>query len=204
MITYPLTIPATNFRRINMSGESVVAVATSIFTRTSQVQELQGTLWHIGITLTPMKRAIAELWIAFLLSLNGRSGTFLMYDPAGPEARGVLGGVPVVKGASQTGKELITDGWPATTTGVLLAGDYIQLGSGEQTRLYKVMKDIDSDGAGDATIDIWPRIRESPSDSEALIFSQAKGTFRLAENVSTWDVGAAEIYGLGFSAEEAL
>ncbi len=204
-ITYPLALPTTtDFRRVTMSGESVVALSRSIFTRTAQAQEHAGMLWHIGITLKPMKRAAAEAWIAFLLKLNGRQGTFLMYDPAGPTARGSLLGTPLVDGAAQTGQELATKGWTATQTGVLLAGDYLSLGTGEQTRLHKVLDDVDSDGSGLATINIWPRLRESPGDSDALTFASAKGTFRLAGNVSTWDVSVAQFYGLGFQAEEAI
>lgn len=204
-ITYPLALPTTtDFRRVTMSGESVVGLSRSAFTKTAQAQEHQGMLWHIGITLRPMKRATAEAWIAFLLKLNGRQGTFLMYDPAGPTARGSLLGAPLVDGASQTGQELDTKGWDTNEVGVLLVGDYFSLGTDEQTRLYKVLDDVDSDGSGLATINIWPRLRESPGDSDALTFASAKGTFRLAGNVSTWDVSVAQFYGLGFSAEEAI
>lgn len=205
-ITFPLSLPTiTDFRRTTFTARSVVAKSESAFTLETQIQAHQGQRWEAGITLRAgMKRAAAEAWIAFLLSLNGREGTFLLFDPAGPTPRGSTPGAPAVNGAGQTGRELITDGWTASQTGVLLVGDYIQLGSGETTRLYKVLKDVDSDGAGDATIDIWPRLRESPSDSESLVFTRAKGTFRLAGNVSTWDVSVAQFYGLGFAAEEAF
>lgn len=204
-ISYPLALPSTQqFSRIVFSGTSIVSISRSSLTLVSQVQEHQGQLWQAGITLRPMKRSDAEQWIAFFLSLNGRLGTFLLYDPAGSEARGSLVGAPAVDGGSQTGKELNTKGWTPSASGVLLAGDYFSLGTGVLTRLYKVLKDVNADGSGLATLDIWPRLRESPADSAVMTFSQAKGTFRVSENVTRWDVGTAQFYGLGFTAEEAL
>jgi hypothetical protein len=204
-ITYPLALPSTqHFSRVTMSASAVVGVSRSALTLTSQVQEHQGQLWQAGITLRPMKRADAEQWLAFFLSLNGRLGTFLLYDPAAPNPRGALGGTPLVDGGAQIGQELNTKGWTPSATGVLLAGDYFSLGTGVTTRLYKVLKDVDADGGGLATIDIWPRLRETPANSDPLAFTQAKGTFRLQRNLMSWDVTVAQFYGLGFSAEEAL
>ena len=203
-IVYPLALPSENhFRSVQMRGESTTALTRSIFTASSQVQEHQGQMWRIEVSLRPMKREVAEQWIAWALALAGRSGTFLMYDPAAPSPRGSLGGTPLVNGAGQSGKVLVTDGWTPSTSGLLLAGDYIQLGSGEQTRLYKVMQDVASDGGGNASIDIWPRLREAPADNEALITTKAKGAFRMTSDTTQWNVNVAQFYGFGFSAEEA-
>jgi len=203
-ITYPLTLPTTpDFNGSAFSMTHFVAMVRSEFTGQTQAQAHQGALWRASLSLPPMKRPAAEPYIAALMSLNGRLGTFFLGDPLGRTARGSLLGTPLVNGASQTGLELITDGWTVSSNGVLLPGDYIQLGSGALTRLYKVMKQVDADGSGNATIDIQPRLRESPADGEALIFSNTKGTFRLASNTNAWDEVLAEFYGIRFDAIEA-
>jgi hypothetical protein len=109
-----------------------------------------------------------------------------------------------VNGASQTGNELVTDGWTNSTTGILKAGDYIQLGSGSSAQLYKVLDDVNSNGSGQATLTIYPDLRSSPSDNAAITVSNAKGVFRLVGGQQAWDINEASIYGMTFAAREAL
>jgi len=200
-ITYPLSLPdATSYRSARMTARSVVGITRSPFTGSQQVQKHQGQWWEFEAALAPMARASAEGWIAFLLSLNGQQGTFLLGDPLGSTVRGVGTGTPLVKGASQTGNSLITDGWTASQTGILKAGDYFQLGSGSSSKLYKVLADANSDGSGDATFDIWPSINTAVADNSALTISSAKGAFRLASNEMGFDLQQAQQYGLAFSA----
>ena len=200
-ITYPLSLPnTTSYRSARMTARSVVGVSKSPFTGAQQVQKHQGQWWEVEAALAPMSRAYAELWISFLISLNGMQGTFLLGDPLGSTVRGVGTGTPLVKGASQTGNSLITDGWTATQTGILKAGDYFQLGTASSSKRYKVLADANSDGSGDATFDIWPSINTAVADNAALTVSSAKGVFRLASNEMGFDLKQAQFYGIAFSA----
>ncbi len=123
-ITYPLSLPdATSYQAARMTARSVVGVSKSPFTGVQQVQKHQGQWWESEGSLAPMSRANAEEWIAFFLKLNGMQGTFLLGDPLGTTARGVATGTPLIKGASQTGNSLITDGWTTSQTGITTAGD---------------------------------------------------------------------------------
>ena len=136
--------------------------------------------------------------------MNGLYGTFLLGDLANTEPRGVGTGTPLVNGASQTGDELITDGWTPDTTGILKAGDWIQLGSGSASRLYKVLDDVESDVSGNATINIFPSLRSSPSDDDALTTSSAKGQWRLSSNETNYSIDQMSIYGITFACIEAI
>lgn len=86
---------------------------------------------------------------------------------------GPLGGTPLVNGASQTGANLVTDGWTAAAANRLKKGDVFTIGSGStgvyavnpqsrlstgQLRQFVVTADTSSDGAGAATIPISPSI----------------------------------------------
>ena len=71
-------------------------------------------------------------------------------------------------------------------------------------RLHKVLSAASSSAGGKSTLDIWPRLREASVDFSAVITSNAKGLFRLASNVSEWDINEAMQYGMGFSAAEAI
>lgn len=206
-ITYPLSLPdVKGMNRFSLSMSSVNAIVRSSFTLKEQVQTHQGQIWRASLGFPPRNHADFAEWKAFLTKLNGMQGTFLLGDPLGDVPRGGVPGIPLVNGAAQTGQTLITDGWGLNQTGVLLAGDYIQLGSGTSTRLYEVLNDVDSDGVGtgEATIDIWPRLRESPSNNEAIVTSSPKGTFRLSSNDQGWEERNSGYYTISFSAVEAF
>ena len=200
-ITYPLSHPTNvGFASASMTAKAVVGVSRSPFTGAQQVQKHQGQWWELEASLPPMTRATAEEWVTFLLSLNGMQGTFLIGDPLGTTARGIATGTPLVKGASQTGNSLITDGWTASQAGILKAGDYFQLGNSSSSKLYKVLNDANSDGSGNATFDIWPSINTAVADNTAITVSSAKGLFRLSSNEMRFDLSTAQTYGLAFSA----
>lgn len=204
-ITYPLSLPtSTGIARVRLIANDIVGVSQSPFTAAQQVYRYTGQFWEADISLPAMTRAEAEYWISFLLKLNGPYGTFLLGDPNGSSARGVATGTPLVNGGSQTGNELVTDGWTTSTTGILKAGDYIQLGSGSTARLYKVLDDVNSDGSGNATLTVWPDLRSAPADNAAITVSNPKGVFRLATSAAQWDINEATLYGMTFGAREAL
>jgi len=204
-VTFPLAIPTSKgLAKIRLTANNVVGISQSPFTAKQQVYKYTGQFWEADISLPPMKRADAEYWISFLLKLNGSYGTFLLGDPNGATARGVATGTPLVNGASQTGSDLITDGWTPNTTGILKAGDYIQLGGGASALLHKVLDDVNSDGSGNATLTLWPDLRTAPSDNAAIVVSAPKGVFRLTANQQAWDINEATFYGITFGAREAI
>lgn len=203
-ISYPLTFPSLGIKTMTFRARNVVGMTASPFTGQQQVYKYQGEWWEAEVAMPPMKRADAETMIAFLLSLGGRYGTFNLGDPIGTSTRGVGTGTPLVNGASQTGSSLITDGWTTETTGILKAGDWIQLGSGSTATLHKVLADVDSDASGNATIDIFPRIRTAPSDDATIVVSNTVGRWRLSSDATDYSVNEASVYGITFACIEAL
>lgn len=204
-ISYPLTLPShTGIRSIEFRAVNTVGVSQSPFTYSQQVVAHSGQRWEVDISLPAMKRADAEQWVAWLVSLRGQLGTFTLGDPIGATPRGSAGGTPVVNGASQTGGTLVIDGCTASQTGWLKAGDYIQLGSAGTATLHKVLQDANSDSSGNVTLDIWPYIRNSPADNSTVVTSNAVGNFRLSGNQQAWSVNEASFYGLTFGAVEVI
>ena len=206
--TYPLTFPTqTGVAAVEFTATDVVSVSQSPFTFSQQVVRHAGARWSATISIPPVKRSDSEYWNSFLLRLRGQFGTFLLGDPNAATPRGSAAsaaGTPVVNGASQTGNELAIDGLPASAVGYLRAGDYIQLGSAASARLYKVLEDVDSNGSGEATLNLWPDLRSSPADGAAVVVSSAKGVFRLSNNEAVWTINNAGFYSISFAAVEAL
>jgi hypothetical protein len=205
--SYPVTLPfaTKTARRITIRPRSAVASNVSPFTFQDEVQASTGQRWEATVELPPMLRAGGgAAWIAALTSLDGIYGTFLLGDTAWKTARGIATGTPLVKGGSQTGYDLITDGWTAGQTGIMKAGDWLQLGSAGTSQLHMVMADANSNGSGEATLTLWPRLRSSPADNAAIVVSSPRGLFRLAGPID-WSLGAEAMLeaGLVFSAVEA-
>jgi len=204
-ISYPVTFPASiGVSSINIRAKTVVGVSSSPFTGQQQVYKHQGQWWEAEVSLPPMKRDEAEQVVSFLIKMNGQYGTFLMGDFLSTAPRGIGTGTPLVNGASQAGDELVTDGWTVSTTGILKAGDWIQLGSASTSTLHKVLDDVTSDGSGNATLNIFPNLRSSPDNNAAITISSPKGRWRLASNETDYAIDNASIYGMTFACVEAL
>ncbi len=123
----PLSIPntTTHLQGLRFGRSSNTQGFTSPLSGSVQTAALPGGKWSATFKLTPFTRAEAQTWIVFLLKLDGRAGRFYAHDPSNAIPRGIIPGTPLIKGASQTGKTLETDGWTATQTGILLEGDSI-------------------------------------------------------------------------------
>lgn len=201
-ITYPLNFPDIGMAQITLRARSVVAAAQSPFTLSRQVQVFDGQRWEADIALPAFDRQAAGMVEAFLLSLNGKQGTFLLGDPMRGAALGVATGTPLVKGAGQTGNALVTDGWTPSTANILRAGDLVQLGSGATSRLHKLLQD--ANGSGEATLILWPSLRSSPVDNAAVTITNCRGVFALADNTPEWEIGRNNLYGVSLSAVEVV
>jgi hypothetical protein len=202
-ITYPLSTPADiGLAQINLRAANATAVAESPFTYAQQVHAHAGQRWEASVNVTPALRQYSEAWVAFLLSLKGRVGTFYLGDPAGATPRGAakdysdtltLGTQTVV------GNDQIVISGATTATGYFLPGDYIQVGN----QLFKVLTSADS-SASSVTVDVWPNVRSVQSVGTSVVFTNAKGLFRLASGVSEWSISNANTYGIAFEAIEVI
>lgn len=192
-ISYPVNTPTNiGIANITLMAENAVAISQSPFTFQQQVVAHPGQRWAASISLPPMKRQDAESWVAFLLSLYGQVGTFLLSDPNCPAPRGTATSATLTGSAGSTSPTI-------TMTGTLLAGDYISLGSGSSTRLHKVVQDR----SGTGTIEIWPALRESVTGA-SVDLTEAKGRFRLKDNITQWSINEISSYGITFDCVEAL
>lgn len=70
-------------------------------------------------------------------------------------------------------------------------------------RLHKVLTTVHASGSGTASLEIFPRLRESPANGSRLKTSNAQGLFSLTSDASGWDVDKAKLYGVGITAREA-
>jgi len=192
-ISYPLSTPTTiGIESIEIRAVNAVATSQSPFTYKQQIVSHQGQRWEASVNIPSVRRDLAAEWKAFLTALKGPTGTFLLGDPDYATPRGDVSSVTLTGSA---GDETVT----VTMTGSLLAGDYIQLGSGSTAKLHQVL----IDQTGDGSLEIWPALR-SDYTSTSVTFNNPKGVFRLATNMSSWSINNASAYGISFEAVEVI
>lgn len=179
------------------------SVTRSPFTFSTQRFHFTGAAWKIEVEYPPMRREKAEALIATMAKLKGTFGTFLMGDWDGRTPRGIATGTPLVKGGSQTGDTLLTDGWTVSKTGILKQGDYIQIGTTSSSRLFKVLDDANSDGSGNASLTVWPPMfgLRSFGDNAQIFVQDTKTVFSLDTDFG-WDADMVSTYGASFTATE--
>lgn len=197
MVSYPLTMPATPAPvRSSIRLVRKTAVAESPFTAQQQVYAHPYALWHMEITLPPMRPDQAGAWKAFILQLQGRRGTFLAGDPDMKTPNGTATSA-VVSGASQTGNVLTVSGMVGTT---LLKGDYIQVGQ----HLHMVCNDHGGGSSGVTILEIEPALRSSPANGSSVITLNTKGIWRLASDDIGWDSDHVKRHNFTIACVEAL
>jgi hypothetical protein len=168
------------FSRLVLKSVNIVGLSSSPFTGQAQSYLYPGEFWALEATLPPMKRAAAEVWISFLLACRGQSGTFLWGATAFATPRGVGTGTPTTLLAADrlTDISLPTRGWTTNQTGILLAGDMIQVPvnlitapedfEGAPWTLYQCTDAPDSVTSPDGTTDA-DRITPSGGATDALV-----------------------------------
>lgn len=189
-----ITMPAEpGARQFELAQSDMNAMNSSPFTGASQMQAWPGSdQWSGTLTLPPLSAAQRAQWSAFLGETRGMLNAFLLAPPDYKAPQGVANHLskPVVSGANNAmTTTLVTKGWRKKTVRLLMPGDYIQIGPTPTDqnvaglcRLHQVLHQVDSDGSGNATLTLWPSLRETVTDGTVIVLKKPQGLFRLAEN----------------------
>lgn len=106
---------------------------------------------------------------------------------------------PLVNGASQTGRTLITDGWNENAT-TLVEGQFITINN----QLLILTADVTADNTGAATISFEPPLRASPADNAAIEFREPYALMYLTEPKQGYNYDTGVFYSFSFEFREAF
>jgi hypothetical protein len=196
--TLPAT-PAPNSVRITSYQPTLVSVAHSLKrqARTRGAQRWAAVLGYPNMT----RATFAPLW-AFLIAQRGQYDTFQAPLPGYETPQGTATGTPLAKGAAAAGASSIpTDGWTISITGILKAGDFVKFSA--HTKVYMVTADANSNGAGEATLSIQPKLVAAVADNEALTVNSVPFTWQLASDQVEQSTGLKKIINAEVSLLEA-
>lgn len=203
-VAVPLYPTAAAQIRIDMSD--TVATVESPFTKALQTQNWPGAdYWGATYTLPPLWDGESAEWEGFLGELRGRLNVFQMADPRRLRPRGnVRGSAPVVNNGTGGVNNapftttLVTSGWRQNVSRVLLRGDRFQIGF----RYHMVCEAVNSDSGGNASVIIWPSLREQPANGAALKLNDPMCLLRLQSNTRGVDASPGRLATISLPCEE--
>jgi hypothetical protein len=164
-------------------------------------QDWAGERWEIAIDFLSVRHAQSGILDSFLLKIRQGSQSFRLGDPSRSLPIGSASGTPVVSGVATVGATtLATSGWTASTDGQLKAGDYLQIGD----NYHMALADVDSDGSGNATIELCPRLRRAHANATPIIVNNARGLFSRDATLTTFERGIHRTVPASLTAVEAL
>lgn len=194
------------FNSLSVTSKQPTLVSRSISGR-RQARQIGGQYWEMTATFSPMTRAQFNPILAFVIKQRGSYDTFTLVPPVISTGQGTPTGTPLVNGASQTGRTLITDGWTNDTL-IFKAGDYLKL-SGHD-KVYMVTADVQSNSSGQTTssgtsqLSIEPALVSSPADNEAITHTSVPFTVALIGSEQEYSTGTNGLFGYEVDFQEVF
>lgn len=155
-------------------------VLSSPMSGATQTASRSGTRWHFQLNFKNLSGANRRTLQGFLAQMDGQLHRATVHDHSHTYG-GTGNGTPIIKGASQTGNSITSDGW-ANSEIVMLQGDEFSIGG----ELKMCTSDVTTDGSGNATINFVPEIHTAPADNSAIDITNPTGIFMLVQTENGW------------------
>tara|TARA_R100001460_G_scaffold73915_4_gene114841 strand:- start:594 stop:1199 length:606 start_codon:yes stop_codon:yes gene_type:complete len=190
------------FSALNFQNVRPTLVNQSLSGRRA-VRQIGSQYFMFTVSMPPMNQDNAMDIFAFLQKQKGSFESFQIKIPLqnrGAEKSSTA--VKVVGSHSATDSTIALDGFSASTSGVLKAGDLIKFAG--HTKVYMVQSDIDSDGSGAATVLIEPGIVTTLADNEVVTMNQPDITVYLTSEDIMYSVDRNSIFNISFDVREVI
>lgn len=162
--------------------------------------------WRLAMsTLDALEPAVSALWKAIAVQLRGRVNHLAMWDITQPAPRGTARGTMLTSGTTAAGATSATiSGVAAGST--LLAGDWLQIGSGVGTSHYlMVTADATANGSGVIVVTFEPPTRIAFAGSTAVTWDKPVAYFKQTPDSLSWSgaAGSSDVGGFAFDLLES-
>lgn len=179
---------------LSMRIKTSTVTTMSPFTFQQQTQDFGGKVWEAEVTIRPLTHTEAMQFDAFIQGLGGTVGTFYMGNPLMTHSASTS---VTVNGAHTAGDTTINV-TSANQGSVVPAGHHIAIGD----HLYVTLTHIPINQNN--TITITPPLRENANDNAAVVVTQPKGVWRLADPKVEYDISTSGHYSYTFACTEAV
>ena len=191
-----------NFRAINFKDNRPNLVNQTLSGK-KQVRQIGAQYFSFTVSMPPLQQAKAQEIFAFLQKQKGSFEDFTIQAPLDNLGAGKSETDIQVVGAHTSGDASIAlDGFSASQTGALKAGDIIKFAN--HSKVYMVQSDIDSDSGGALTVLISPNLVASLADNEAVTVNKPSFTVYLENNEIMYSTDASGFYSISFDVREVI
>jgi len=196
--TFP-TSPA--FNSLNVQSIQPTFISRTISGR-RQARQIGGQFFRMTASFPPMTRAEFQPINAFIIKQRGQYESFSLILPVLSTGLGSPAGTPLVKGASQTGRNVDTDGWNNDIV-IFKAGDYLKFANHD--KVYTVVADVTAHASGGTTaVTIEPALITSPADNSAITYSSVPFTVALTSGIQEFATDTSGLFSFEIDLEEVL
>jgi hypothetical protein len=154
----------------------------SPLSRGTQTLELPGACWWCKVGYTGVREDDWREFSAFLSQMRGMSGRVLLWPMHAEAPRGVATGSPVVAGANQTGRSLVTSGWTPSIPLILRRGDFFSVPTQSGPELKILTADAASNASGGATLAFEPPLRSAPASGAVITTTRPTCAMRFVDD----------------------
>ena len=191
-----------NFRSLNFKDNRPTLVNQTLSGK-KQVRQIGSQYFSFTVQMPPLQREKAQEVFAFLQKQKGSFEDFTIVAPLDNLGAGKAETDIQVVGAHTSGDaSIVLDGFTASQTSALKAGDIIKFAN--HSKVYMVQSDIDSDGTGALTVLISPNLVASLADNEAVTVNKPSFTVYLENNEIMYSTDASGFYSISFDVREVI
>lgn len=153
----------------------------SPLTQSSRTVGIPGQKWLQSLRFNNMILARSGELEALLMMLEGQANRLVMHRIARPTIRGSATAA-LVMGGAQTGGTIQIDGMGNNVVGAFQKGDMVGVGG----ELKMVVARIDTNGSGQAALQVRPVMRNAPADNSAIVITRPTARWMLADPTVEW------------------
>jgi len=191
-----------NFRSLNFKDNRPTLVNQTLSGK-KQVRQIGSQYFSFTVQMPPLQQEKAQEVFAFLQKQKGSFEDFTIVAPLDNLGAGKAEtDIQVVTAHTSGDASIVLDGFTASQTGALKAGDIIKFAN--HSKVYMVQSDIDSDGTGALTVLISPNLVASLADNEAVTVNKPSFTVYLESNEIMYSTDASGFYSISFDVREVI
>lgn len=191
-----------NFRSLNFKDNRPTLLNQTLSGK-KQVRQIGSQYFSFTVQMPPLQQEKAQEVFAFLQKQKGSFEDFTIVAPLDNVGASRFETDILVNGSQSAGDASIQlDGFAASTSGALKAGDLIKFAN--HSKVYMVQSDIDSLGDGSLTVLISPNLVASLADNEAVTVNKPSFTVYLENNEIMYSTDASGFYSISFDVREVI
>ena len=196
---FPTTV---NFSALQFKDNRPTLVNQTISGK-KQVRQIGSQYFSFTVQMPPMKQENALAYFAFLQKQKGSFEDFTIAAPLDNLGAGKgETDIQVVGSHSLADASIALDGFTASQSGALKAGDLIKFAN--HSKVYMVQSDIDADESGALTVLISPNLVATLADNEAVTVNKPQFTVYLLSDEITYTTNSSGLYTISFDVREVI